>query len=102
MNKNRPIQVLKYSKKKVNRNNGNWARRRIVWVFWNNDHISELREKWIYRNREYAYKQFEELRTYSGEVLFTREHKATITKCKTNMFIKIHKLKVFKDFINNR
>ena len=44
------------------------------------------------------------LRTYSGEVLFTREHKATISKRKSNKknFIDINKLQVFKDFINNK
>ena len=87
-----------------NRKNGDWVKRQIVMVFWNNKHISNLCEKWIYRNREYAYTRFEELRTYSGEVLFTREHKATISKRKSNKknFININKLQVFKDFINDQ
>ena len=59
---------------------GNWTKRQIVLVFWDDDHVSELCEKWIYRNHEYAYTLFEELRTYSGEVLFTREHKAITSK----------------------
>ena len=71
-------------------------KRQIVWVFWNDEHISELCEKWIYRNRD---TRFEELRTNSGEVIFTREHKATTTKRKRNIFIKIDKLKMFgKEF----
>ena len=101
MDENRPIQVFQYARLGHNRENGDWVKRQIVWVFWNNKHISELCEKWIYRNCEYGYTQFEELRTYSGEVLFTREHKATITKHKRNIFTKIIKLGVFKDFINN-
>ena len=103
MNKNRPIQVFKYSKKKYKRKTGNWIRRQIFWVFWNSEHISELCEKWIRRGCEYAYTRFEELCTYSGEVIFTREHKATISKRKSDKnFININKLQVFKDFINNQ
>ena len=55
----------------------NWVKRQIFWVFWNDGHVSELYKKWIRHNHEYAYTGFEELRTHSGEVLFTREHKAT-------------------------
>ena len=69
--------------------NGNWKRRQIFWVFWNNVHASELCEKWIYLNDKYAYTRFEELRTHSGEVLFTREHKATTSKDKSNTYIDI-------------
>ena len=78
--------------------NGNWKRRQIFWVFWNNVHASELCEKWIYLNDKYAYTRFEELRTHSGEVLFTREHKATTSKDKSNTYIDIDDLKMFKDF----
>ena len=102
MDENRPIQMFQYVRLGRNRENGDWVKRQNAWVFWNNKHISELCEKWIYRNREYGYTRFEELSTYSGEVLFTREHKATTTKRKSNTFIKIEKLRVFKDFINNR
>ena len=64
-------------------------------IFWNNKHISNLSEKWIYRNRECAYTQFEELCTCSGEVIYTTEHKAITTKHKKNIFIDIDELKVF-------
>ena len=60
--------------------------------------MSELCEKWIYLNGNCAYTRFEELRTRSGEVLFTREHKATISKDKANTYIDIDELKMFKDF----
>ena len=33
----------------------------------------------------YAYTRFEELRTRSGEVVFTREHKATVSKDKSDI-----------------
>ena len=102
MAENRLIQMFQYAKLGRNKKNGNWVKRQIVWVFWNNNHISELCENWIHRNNEYAYTRFEELRTYSGEVLFTREHKATTTKNKRSIFIDINKLKVFKDFITNQ
>ena len=77
-------------------------KRRIVWVFWNNGHISELCEKWIRCGREYAHTRFEELRTYSDEVLFTRKHKATRSKRKSkrksDFITDIKMLCVFKDF----
>ena len=79
--RNTLIQVFKHSKRARDKK-GNWKKRRIVWVFWDDDHLSELCEKWIYYNNNYAYTRFEELRTRSGEVLFTREHKATISKDK--------------------
>ena len=80
---------------------GNWKRGRIVWVFWNDGHVSELCEKWIYHNGNYAYTRFEELRTYSGEVLFTRENKATVSKYKSETYIDIDQLKIFKVFTVN-
>ena len=67
-------------------------------IFRDDDHIPELCEKWIYLNDNYAYTRFEELRTRSGEVLFTTEHKATISKDKANTYIDIDELKMFKDF----
>ena len=75
--RDRLIWVFRYAKQWHGKKNGNWKRRQIVWVFWNNSHVSELCEKWIYLNGKYAYIRFEELRTHSGEVLFTREHKGT-------------------------
>ena len=87
--------------KKARDKKGNWKRGRFVWVFWNDGHVSELCEKWIYHNDNYAYTRFEELRTHSGEVLFTREHKASISKDKSNTYIDIHDLNMFKDFTTN-
>ena len=68
-------------------------------VFWDDGHVSELCEKWISYNHEYAYTPFEELRTYSGEMLFTREHTAITSKDKPNTYIDIDTVQVFKDFI---
>ena len=73
-------------------------KRRIVWIFWDDDHISELYEKWIYCNIIYAYARFEELHTHSGEVLCTKEHKAAISKDEADRYINIDDLKIFKDF----
>ena len=92
------IRVFRDSKQWHGKKNSNWKRRQIVWIFWNNGHISELCEKWIYINGKYAYTRFEELRTHSGELLFTREHKATRSKDKSNTYIDIDELKMFKDF----
>ena len=78
-----------------NKKKGDWIKKQIVWVFWNN-HVTELREKSIYKNNEYASTRFEELCTYSGEVLSTREHKAITSKRKQNIFITIDELKVYK------
>ena len=61
-------------------------------------HISELCEKWVYYDNNYAYTRFEELHTRSAEVLFTREHKATISKIESNTYIDIDELQMFKDF----
>ena len=91
------IRVFRDSKQWHGKKNSNWKRRQIVWIFWNNGHISELCEKWIYINGKYAYTRFEELRTHSGEMLFTREHKAT-REDKSNTYIDIDDLKIFKDF----
>ena len=76
-------------------------KKQILWVFWNNKHISELCEKWVYRNREYGYTRFEELCTCSGEVIYTREHKAITTKRKKNIFLDIDELNVFRKKITN-
>ena len=45
----------------------------------------------------YAYTRFEELCTRSGEVLFTREHKATLSKEKSLRYIDIDELKIFRN-----
>ena len=66
-------------------------------MFWNNNKVTELREKWIFYGGNYAYTRFEELSTCSGEVLFTREHKATLSKEKSLIYIDIDVLKVFRN-----
>ena len=73
---------------------GDWIKKQIVWVFRSN-HVTELCEKWIYKSNKYAYTRFEELCTYSGEVLYTTEHKEITSKHKQN-FITIDGLKVYK------
>ena len=59
-----------------------WIRKKILLVFWNNKRISKLFEKWIFCSDNYVYTRFEELSTHSGEVLYTKEHKATLSKKK--------------------
>ena len=80
---------------------GTWKRGRMVWVIWNDGHVSELCEKWTNPNGIYAYTRSEELRTYSGEVLFTREQKATVSKDKSDPYTDINELKIFKVFTVN-
>ena len=99
---NESIQVFKLSKldrnKKIkNWKHCNWKGRRILWVFWNNKYISELYEKWIHHDGNYACTRFEELRTCSGEVLFTNEHKANISREKSKTYIDTDELKMFRD-----
>ena len=101
--RNKFIQVFQCSKrwrdkKDYNWKNDNWKIRQIVWVFWDDDRISELCEKWVDHDGNYAYTRFEELRTRSGEVLFTRECKATASKDKSDTYIDIDELQMFKDF----
>ena len=50
--------------------------RHIIIVFWDDEYITELCEKWVKACGVYAYTRFEELSTNSGDVLFTTEHKA--------------------------
>ena len=66
-------------------------------AFWNNNTISELCEKWIFYNYNYAYIRSEELRTRSGEVLYTREHKATLSNEKSCSYIDIDELRMYCD-----
>ena len=65
---------------------------------------------WIFCYGNYVYTRFEELCTRSGEVLFTREHKATLSKEKSLRYIDIDekliktkkKYKILIDKINNK
>ena len=68
-----------------------WIRRKILLVFWNNNnnnyyyyyyYISKLCENWAFFKDNYIYTRFEELCTCSSEALYTREHKATLSKKK--------------------
>ena len=54
---------------------------------------------WICYNHDFTYTRFEELCTYSGEVIFTREQQAITSKDKPNSHIDTDRLQVFKDFI---
>ena len=74
-------------------------KRSIVWVFWDDDDISELCEKWMYLNGNYGNTRFEELRKRSDEVLFTREYKATASKYNSDTYIDIDMLQMFKIFL---
>ena len=78
INEKTPLQVFEWVRKDI-KNKFNWEKRRIVWIFWKS-HVTELCEKWIYFNGNYAYTRFEEFRTCSGEVLFTNEHKVAFSK----------------------
>ena len=45
--------------------NNNWIQKNTVKIFWNNNTVSEIREKWIlYCNTNYAYIRSEELHTF--------------------------------------
>ena len=69
-------------------------------IFWNDGRISEICQKWIGYNGNYAYTKFEELCTCSGEVLFTREHKASLSKKESDTYIDVDELSMFEDFSN--
>ena len=55
IDRNMFIRVSRYSKQWCGKKDGNWKRRQIVWIFWNNGHVSELCGKWIYINGKYGY-----------------------------------------------
>ena len=93
---NRPLETFHYVTLERSIGNRECVKKQIVWVFWNNKHISELCEKWVYGNREYGYTRFEELRTCSGEVIYTRKDKAITTKREINIFLDIDELNVFR------
>ena len=95
--RNKLIQMFRYSKRWKDKR-GNWKKRQIVQVFWDDGHVSEICEESICYDSNYAYTRFEELRTCSGEVLFIREHKATISKDESNIYIDIDELQMCKDF----
>ena len=96
--RNKRIQMFMYIKQWRNKKGNQKKKRRIVWAFWDDDHISELCKKWVYYDDNYAYTRFEELRECSGEVLFTREYKATASKDNSDTYIDIDEMQLFKDF----
>ena len=98
MDKDTLIQVFRLAKQWRGKKNDDWKKRHIVWVFWNNDYVSELCEKWINLNYNYVYTRFQQIRTRSGKVILTREHKATISNDRSNAYIGINELKMLKDF----
>ena len=82
-------------------------RRKIILVFWNNNndndnnddnnYISKLCENWAFCKDNYVYTRFEELCTFSGEALYTREHKATLSKRNTCRYVDIDEMKTYRD-----
>ena len=90
--RNKRIQMFMYIKRWRNKKGNQKKKRRIVWAFWDDDHISELCKKWVYYDDNYAYTRFEELHKCSGEVLFTREYKATASKDNSDTYIDIDEM----------
>ena len=82
---------------KYNKENGYLERRHILWVFWNNKHITEPCEKWLCCDGNYICTRLEELRTYSGEVFFTNEYKATLSEKDSRTYVGIDDPKIFRD-----
>ena len=52
--RNKRIQMFKYIKQWRNKNGNRKKKRRIVWAFWDEIHTSELCEKWVYYDGNYA------------------------------------------------
>ena len=92
------IQIFCHRKSKCNKENGDQRTRQVFLAFWNNKYISELYEKWIHHDGNYVHTMFEVFRTRSGKMFFTNELKATLLKEKSNTYIDIDELKVFKVF----
>ena len=70
------ILTMVYFKEENKLTNNNWTRKKTVKIFWKNNTISEICEKWILCCNNYAYIRFEKLHTHLGELLYTKEHKA--------------------------
>ena len=77
--------------------NNHWTRKKTVKIFWNNNAISELCERWIFYNDNYAHIRCEELHTHLGELLYIREHKESLSKTKSCIYIDIDELKMYSD-----
>ena len=77
--------------------NNHWTKRITIKIFWNNNNISEICEKWIFYNGNYAYIRSEELHTHLCELLYTREHKAGLSKKNLCIYIDIDELNMDSD-----
>ena len=83
--------MVYFKKENEHINNNNWARKKTVEIFWKNNTISEICEKWIlYCNNNYAYIRSEKLHTHLGELLCTREHKEGLSKKKKKKIMCLH------------
>ena len=71
--------------------------KKFLAVLWNNGYTSELCQNWAFYKGNYVYTRFEELCTRSGEVLYTREHKATLSKKDVFKYVDIDEMKAFRD-----
>ena len=88
------IKVYSGEEMKVIKNNC-WIRKKLVIVYWNNNTTSELHEKWLFYSDNYVYIRFEELHTCSGESLYNREHKGTLSKKNSSYYIDIDDLYIY-------
>ena len=96
INENILTKVYIEEKKKLIDNN-NWAQKKTVKIFWNNNTISKICENWIFCCNNYAYIRSEELHTHLGELLYTREHKAGLSNKKSCIYIDTDELKMCSD-----
>ena len=94
------INMFKITRNDIVDVENNYEKRRIIWIFWKS-HVSELCEKWICSEGNYAYTRFEEFRTYNDEVIFTNEHKAVLTKKEALRYIDANNLNILKDFCSD-
>ena len=78
-------------------------KRHILWVFWDNKNITELCEKWICCYGNYAYRRFEELRTYSGEtILRTKKEYKDMLDMINNKISKINGVNKMREKIRKK
>ena len=74
------IKVFSFEEMNIILENEYWIQTKTVWIYWNNNPISEIDEMWTFYKDNYAYTRLEKLSTCSGESLYDREHRATISK----------------------
>ena len=87
---------------KVLIDNNRWMQKKTttttktVKIFWNNNTISEICERWaLFCNTDYMYIRSKKLYIHLGELLYTREHKADLSKKISCHDIDIDELKMF-------